>query len=206
VPILTTQSAKGYGFSTAVGSTLLSDFESIQSYTVSGSSTNTITFSSIPSTYRNLQLRYSWLASSATTGGATLQIRINSDTGGNYNYLQGLANMSDESVKNTGAETGQTEFKNPSGYMGFTTADSTTAFSFGILDIHEYKNTSIKKPILWRETRNRNTTTHPTARVSITSGHWASTSAITSIEIKVYAPSGINFVADSTFDLYGIGG
>jgi hypothetical protein len=183
-----------------------SDFESIASYTVSGSSTSTITFSSIPSTYRNLQLRCSWLASSATTGGATLQIRINGDTASNYNYLQGLANMSDDSVRNTGASTGQTEFKNDTGYLGFTTADSTTSFSIDILDIHEYKNTSIKKPILWRQARNKNTTSHPTSRVSITSGHWASTSAITSIEIKVYAPASSNFAADSTFDLYGIGG
>ena len=57
-------------------------YESIATFTL-GSST-TVTFSSIPSTYKHLQIRY--LARSARTGAATddLAIRLNSDSGANY--------------------------------------------------------------------------------------------------------------------------
>ena len=55
MPLLTTRSSKGYGWGALVGS-VVGDFEAIATYTV-GTALNTVTFSSIPSTYVNLQMR-----------------------------------------------------------------------------------------------------------------------------------------------------
>lgn len=205
MPLLTTQSAKSFGLGKILN-LLDSDFYSIQSFNVSGSSTYTIDFNTIPNTYKHLRVVCSWLSQNATTGGAALNITFNNDTTSSYHYFQHNNNMSDNTINNNGAVTAATYFTNQSGYMGFTTADTTTSFAVGIFDIYEYANTSTKKSILWREGRIRDTDTHPTGRTGIVSGNYASTSAISSIQIKTLLPSSSNFYANSTFRLYGIGG
>ncbi|NBR25500.1 MAG: hypothetical protein EBU08_17335, partial [Micrococcales bacterium] len=55
-------------------------YESIATATGTGSS-GTITFSSIPSTYKSLQLRFNVRS---TTFGSSLSLRYNSDSGSNY--------------------------------------------------------------------------------------------------------------------------
>ena len=62
-----------------------SSFESIATATGTGSS-GVITFSSIPSTYKSLQIRYMSKDTNASDGVLNPKIQFNSDTGNNYAY------------------------------------------------------------------------------------------------------------------------
>ena len=169
-----------------------SSYESIATVTVGSGGSSTITFSSIPSTYTHLQLRFL-----GKTGNGSYQddlmIRFNSDssTGNYYSHrLFGYGSVVADTLSGYGYAT--------AGFIGGGTAGS--SFGSGVTDILDYASTVKNKTI-------RALTgidTNSSGAVAFTSGAWFSTSAITRIDL--YSFSGTNFAQYSSFALYGIKG
>jgi hypothetical protein len=148
--------------------------------TTLGSAASSVTFSSIPGTYTDLIVVMNYANS---TGLADVYFQFNGDTGSNYSRTQ-LFGTGSAAGSNRG--TNETAF-NGVGYVG-------TTWSQSISHIMNYSNTTTNKTIL---VRNDGTSNLVMANV----GLWRNTSAITSILIG-YSTN--NFIAGSTFTLYGI--
>lgn len=171
-------------------------FESIATVTGTGSSSS-ITFTSIPQTYTSLQIRGIARGLTAGTTASNLRLIINADTGANYAYhnLQGTGA--------TAVATGGTAL----GYVllpRLTCNSGVTSDTYGamIIDLHDYASTTRNKTVRVFGGLDANTASTE-FRVSLASGLWINTSAITSIEITSDAG---NFTTASTFALYGIKG
>ena len=160
------------------------------------SNTATVTFSSIPSTYKHLQIRY--IGRSTTTGtgvGDNLYINLNSDTGANYTYHQILGDGSTASATGATAQT-RLNFQNALPRNSVTSS----VFGVGICDIHDYASTTKNKTSRIFYGTDVNGTE---GKVYLASGLWINTSAVTSITL---APQSNSFLAGSTFALYGMVG
>jgi hypothetical protein len=185
----------------AIGDSLLagnaafnpSSFESIATATGTGSS-GTITFSSIPSTYQHLQLRYIARNTASFTGPGDFRIQFNSDTGSNYaqHYLAGGGS----SAFADGTSSGQMTFYSPLAHNN----NASNILGAGIIDIHDYvsstKNTTARA-FMGVDFNDTN------GVVSIQSGLWNNTAAVTSVSI--IAANG-SFNTQTVFSLYGIKG
>jgi hypothetical protein len=166
----------------------LGDYQSISTVTVGGGGSATISFTSIPSTYQHLQLRFS--ASSNTVSG--LRIRFNSDTGSNYAWHQ-LYGTSTTVIAGSGASQASIALS----------YDNKADVSFpvpGVTDILDYANTNKNKTIRALSGTEQN---NSDGLIIYRSGLWMNTSAITSISI--FLDSG-SFNQYSSFALYGIKG
>ena len=171
--------------------TNLGDFESIATTTVGVGGQSTITFSDISAKYKHLQLRYI-----ARTDRAQLQdyllLRFNSDTGSNYSYHKLVG---DGSSATSAAATSQTSIE-----LALTAGGTATAsiFGAGSIDILDYADTNKYKTTRTLDGLDRN----GSGFVTLTSGNWRSTSAVSTITITSYGAA--NFVQYSSFALYGI--
>jgi len=164
-----------------------SSYESIASATGTGSS-NTITFSSIPSTYSHLQLRI--LGRSAGAGAASsITVYANNDTASNYARHR---------LSGDGATVTATGVANTTTQLGRVTAASAAANIMGviIIDIHDYASTTKNKTFRSFSGQDQN----GSGDLWLTSGLWLSTSAINRIDLIA---SG-NWTTQSTLALYGI--
>ncbi len=185
MPLLTTQSAKGYGFSNSTGTGLTTDFVALS--TVVGSNNNAVTFSSIPQGYTHLQMRCTYLGSSIVYNWAN----VNGDFGANYNFRQ---TYWDGAGITLGAG-----YSGITGMYGANAASSNTTPTNYILDINDYSNTSKYKNFASFGVTNSGAGGYVYWR----SGFYPSTSAITSLTISADGTS--TFTSDSIFTLYGIG-
>ena len=163
------------------------DFESIATVTVGSGGAADVEFTSIPSTYSHLQIR--GVAASAST--PRIYLRYNSDTGSNYTY-HFLEGNGATAVATGGAN--QTE--NWLFINGFVAANNPAAF---VVDILDYKDTNKFKTIRSLEGNDNNSAGY----VSLASGLYRSTSAISSIKLFT---SSSTFSQYSHFALYGIKG
>lgn len=165
------------------------DFQSIATTTVGVSGAATITFSSIPSTYKHLQVRA--LAKGATSD-ATGSFTFNSDTGTNYSWhiLGGQGSLTYSAASTT------TSSMKAFGYNRGLGGTGDVVF---VIDILDYADANKYKTIrsLWGVDNNG------TGEVALVSGNWRSTSAVTSM---VFTPSGGTFSQYTHFALYGIKG
>jgi hypothetical protein len=170
-------------------------FESIATVTASGSSA-TLTFSSIPNTYKHLQIR-GIAKSGSGSGQRNLTMEFNASTSSNhaFHYLAGDGT-------NPGASgTASTNYI----LLNRASIQATPASTFGasIIDIIDYASTTKNKTI--RYIAGSDTNAAPVADViSLGSGVLLSTTAISSISISDAGAS--NFAVGSTFALYGIKG
>jgi len=170
------------------------DFTSLQTVTV-GTPQSTITFSSIPATYKHLQIRA--LAKSARTDSeiATYKVRFNGDGTSIYSYHRLLGSGAAASASG-GAST-------PEGYLysmaGSLTVSAST-FGVAIFDILDYANTNKYKVLRFLGGSEGNAAN--TGYLSLGSVSYQSTNAITSISFDV--DGGSNFTQYSSFALYGI--
>jgi hypothetical protein len=166
-------------------------YDSIATSTPSG--TGTVTFSSIPSTYKHLQLRILARYSSSITSG-NIRMQYNSDTSANYatHYLEG-----------DGASTGAGAYSSITyNYMVNVIGGSSTANAFwtSVVDILDYQNTNKYKTTRWLQGYDAN----GSGFVEFQSSLWQSTSAINSISFS--NGGGWVFAAGTSFALYGIKG
>jgi hypothetical protein len=154
----------------------------IQTYTVSGTTTTTITFSGISGSYTDLVLVCSGNCNSGTD---YPRLRVGngsaSATGYSDTTMQGNG-----TAASSGRETSQTGFV-------FATYPATSARVTTIFNFMNYSNTTTYKTVLMRD---NNSAGNVTAGVML----WQSTSAINYIELFLTN----NFASGSTFTLYGI--
>ena len=160
-----------------------SSYESIQTVTVGAGGSSSVTFSSIPSTYAHLQIRYFLKGSAANWN----MIQFNGDTGNNYTYHAVYGNGASALA---GGLTGLTGWD-------FNYNNSTTAFQGGVMDILDYSNTNKYKTGRCLHGFDEN----GSGIIELNSGLWMSTSAINSFTITQVSGS---FSQYSTFALYGI--
>jgi hypothetical protein len=154
-----------------------------------GTAASSVTFSSIPATYRDLVL----VATARSTIADTVDYltpRVNGDSGANYNqaFMFGDPN----NVANGGSNSNQT-FQADVLVPGNTAASG--IFAVGIFQFMDYSATDKHKTTLSRG----NQIGYPEARVA----RWANTAAITSIVLALPYVSA-QIAAGSTFNLYGI--
>lgn len=175
---------------TGSGGGSLSSYESIATATGTGSSA-TITFSSIPSGFKHLQIRS---LNSVDNNAAVLnnmQIRFNSDSGNNYawHHLYGY-----NGTPNTYS------LATTSSALTFTSINTYSYYynSVHIIDILDFNNTSKNKTVRVFYGADYNGL-YP-GWVGHSSGLWMNTNAITSISLV----GNFNWTTQSTFALYGI--
>ncbi len=170
------------GVAAATGS-----FESIA--TISPSSAS-VSFTSIPSTYKHLQLRYLARVTSAITLG-DINIRFNNDTGSNYawHFLRGSG-----AAVSVSAGTSTTSIQANDVLTG--ASSTANVFAVGIIDINDYASATTNKTARLFTGNDQNGSGY----VSLSSGLWMNTAAINRIDITQ------TFASSSTFALYGIKG
>jgi hypothetical protein len=167
-------------------------FDSIATATASGGESS-FTFSSIPSTYKHLQVRYK--AQRNTGGAGFMSLRLNGvTTTGNYTT---------HDLYGTGSAAGGggvTSSSYPEARGPQMPANS-TANTFGncVCDIHDYSSTTKNKTIRWFGGWDNNGSGH----ISLVSNVFLSTAAVSSLTIY-FAGDAVS--AGSTFALYGIRG
>ena len=171
-------------------------FESIETVTVGSGGSATITFSSIPATYKHLQVRC--IARSTYSGsGDGIQVQFNSDTslsGTNYAY---------HLLIGTGSSVvAAANSSYPYIVAGDTTGGTSASGMFGtnIFDILDYANTNKYKTLRTLNGNDQN----GSGSVRLISGLWRSVSAITRIDFNLL--NGGNYAEYSQFALYGIKG
>ena len=152
---------------------------------VLGSAASSVTFSSIPATYRDLVLV---VRATPVNNDVGLRMRLNSDTGSNYPYV---------SMWGDGSAASSTSGTPTSITFGVGLASPNTSATMAIAQIMDYSATDKHKTILGRT--NIPTGTFP--GVTADAYRWASASAANAIE--VYFGSG-NIASGSSFYLYGI--
>ena len=168
-------------------------YESIATTLVGSGGTSTITFSSIPSTFKHLQIRFN--ARTSFAGNEAFYFKYNSDSSSSYtdHYIFGNGSTAG-AVGATAASTGSTIFR-PAG----STAGS-NVFGVGIVDILDYENTNKNKTI-----RNLGgLDTNGAGTIFLNSGLWINTAAINRIDIT--SANSATIQQHSQFALYGIKG
>jgi hypothetical protein len=196
MPLLTTQSAKSYGWGT-LASSLAGDFQSIQTITVGSGGQATIEFTSIPSTYKHLHLRTSdKISRSLATMSGGIRIKFNSDsTTGNYFSQRLLSDGANPHYGNvyTGYSTGAYLFDSVGN------GGPSQVFSSTLIDIFDYANTNAVTTV---RTMGGGTPASG-AEAYFFGGMWNSTAAVTTITLT--EPS-YNWVEGTTISLYGVKG
>lgn len=168
-------------------------FESIATAVGTGSS-GTITFSSIPSTYQHLHLR--WISrSDRAVVQDTMQITFNSSaTGYAYHLINGDGAGASAQASSATTYIGLS----PGSCIGSSTAANIIAAGF--IDIYDYASSTKAKTLRTFFGNDRN----GAGQSNLGSGLWTSTNAITSITIL---PGGAgNFTTQTQIALYGIKG
>ena len=170
-------------------------YESIATVTAAGGETS-ITFSSIPSTYKHLQIRGIGKANFSSVASLWATLNFNGDTtAANYANHQLIGDGSTVTASGATA-TGNIQVMS----LVSNNAAETNMFGAAIIDIHDYASTTKNKTVRSFTGDSRNSTT---GRVELDSGLWLSTAAVTSITLN---RPGFPFVAGSVFSLYGIKG
>lgn len=172
-------------------------FESIATVSL-GSAQSSVTFSSIPSTYKHLQVRMLTRDSQTSTDINSLYMNFNGVTGTSYAWHKFEALGTGTPNANGVADQG-------SMWLGGVSTNGYNAniFAARITDILDYTNTNKYKTIKSLGGFDTNGTGAEPGHITITSGLFKSTDAITSITIY---KDGQNQVANSHFALYGIKG
>jgi len=165
-------------------------YESIATVYPTGTSA---TFSSIPSTYTHLQIRYIARTSRADITD-WIEMNFNSDTGNNYSYhfLRGNGSVT---LASAGTSTNYAE-------VGTSVAQTGGSNMFGVavVDILDYANTNKFKTVRSLSGEDRN----GEGLIYLYSSSWRSTNAINTIVLTPGA--GTNFSAGTVIELYGIRG
>lgn len=179
------------GILAAAGAAPAGAYELISTQLIT-TNTASVTFSSIPATYKHLQIRMIARSTSAGNRQENCFMQFNSDTtSSNYRYHSLLADGSSV-VSFTSTSLFLNEING--------NADTTGSFAPKIIDILDYavttKNTTIRN-------FNGKDSAGPEKRIVLTSGLWMNTAAITSLRIF---PSDTSFITGSRFSLYGIKG
>ncbi len=160
-------------------------YESIATATPSAQSS--ITFSSIPSTYKHLQIRFNLI----TTAQTRLGVQVNGDTSSAYpfHYLSGNGT--------TAAAGGSTSGVLAALAVNYNARTDTTYPSVGIFDLIDYASTTKNK--VSRTMFGMDNNGASAGYIELISSLWMSTAAVTSLTFLIAAGT-----YTGTISLYGI--
>ena len=177
-------------------------YESIATVTVGSGGSSSITFSSIPQTYKHLQIRA--IATTPGVDGIYDQTRFNSDTGSNYSWHMVVGRPDLSPTAQADAGTSQTHIRLFT-WGGGPYGTGTTGYpAVGIADILDYTDTNKYTTTRGSGGGDSNLTV---STAGFASGAWRNTDAITSITLTAFAiGSATTFAQHSHFALYGIKG
>jgi hypothetical protein len=144
---------------------------------------SSVTFSSIPATYRDLVL----VVEHKVSGGGETDVQFNADTGNNYSTVTMRAGASASTFSATFTSNGI----KPQNSVG----GSTTVGDFFRLEIMDYSATDKHKTSLLKSGNGS------TSFVQNHAVRWLNTAAITSVKCTA---SGTTYAVGSTFSLYGV--
>ena len=197
MPLLSLQSAKGYGLGSYVPAVVDGSFFSIAStsFTVD---TNSIVFDNIPTTYDHLQIRYTARNNTTTAGSNgdwTLVINNRTTADGSYGRMYSTGTAQSGSVG--------TGIASVVSGIGMVPDAGTTANTWGggVIDLYNSSNTTQKRMFnFWMGTQPWIASTD--SRVAHVSFLSQDTNAITKLEFKTYSSQ--VFTAGTTISLYGV--
>lgn len=149
---------------------------------VLGSAATTVTFSSIPGTYKDIVFEV------VLTGSDFPGLYFNGDTGNNYSNTYMLGN-------GTAVSNGRDSNSNQIGFIG--TMDSTPFTGFA--NIMSYANTNVNKTVVLRSGA-------AGLRTSANVGLWRNTAAVTSVTFRTGNAVTNAYAAGCVFRLWGIAG
>ena len=161
-------------------------YEAIATQTLASTSTATVTFSSIPSTYTDLVI----VIIGANNGGSRIRYRFNNDSGSNYSRTSLTGNGSSansyQGSNNTEAD------------LNVIGGSTTMTYPMTIIsNIQNYSNTTTYKTLISRFGSNDTTAAATEATVNL----WRSTAAINRVDAIA---QGGNWIIGTTISLYGI--
>jgi len=177
-------------------------YESIQTYTVGAGGVSSVTFSSIPSTYKHLQIR---ALGKSTVAGDYDYIFMNVgngsiDSGSNYAWHALTGNGATASATGAASQTGMRV-----GYIVPGGVNQASTFAGLVVDLLDYQNTSKYKTVRSLAGFDDNNYPAPAngkGNATLVSGVWLNTAAVNTIQF--YTPN--NIAQYSSFALYGIKG
>ena len=164
-----------------------SSYESIATVTVGSGGAADVTFSSIPATYKHLQIR--WINPTTNTGGNVV-VNFNNDTS--------TSNYAFHNVRGNGSSASALGFASGGGN---STLFANEALSAGVADILDYANTNKYKV---SRTLGGNEFNNTSGMVSLNSSLWLNTAAISTIKLTADVTGG--WAQYSSVALYGIKG
>jgi hypothetical protein len=156
------------------------------------SAVSSITFSSIPSTYQHLQIRYINRDTNSGTADNPLNMQFNSDTS-NSNYRV-------HRLQGNGSSTGADSYSYPIAATGVSNNNTNTFYSAGVIDVLDYANTNKYKTVRSLSGWDSN----GSGIAWVISESWMNTAAVSTLTFSFF--SGGNFGQYSSFALYGIKG
>jgi len=160
-------------------------YDALGVVTVGAGGTSSITFSSIPSTYQHLQIRFFGISAATYT-----DIHLNSDFGANYSFHQ---------LQGDGASVTVAGGANQSQIYGPQISGSTTFPTVGVIDILDYANTNKNKTVRLLSGADSN----GGGFVYFRSGAWFNTSAVSTVRITAQGGTS-SFAQNTSVALYGI--
>jgi hypothetical protein len=167
-------------------------YESISTVLVGSGGQSTIEFTSIPSTYTHLQVRF---ITSNTSDNYYIQMQFNSSTN-DYHWHRFDGDGTNVTVTNNTSPSACVVGVN-------SVTANTNVMSSGVVDILDYANTNKYKVSRSLHGFNANSTDAGQQKIGLYGSLWKNTNAITSI--KFLSAAG-NFAQNSSFALYGIKG
>lgn len=165
-----------------------SDYELIETTVLTSSATD-VYFSSIPQTYKHLQVRMT--VRTTFSGTTAIRVRPNSDSGFNY-YTHRLRGYGSGVNSSNASDTGRIDD------ILVNSGNASNIFGAGILDLLDYANSNKYKTFRSLHGQYSNSTV-----VSLSSIQWRNTSAVTDLQLNGWDGS---FATGSRFSLYGIKG
>jgi len=175
-----------------------SSYESIATVTVGSGGSSSVSFTSIPSTFKHLQLRIFAATNRGTYSLDNIFGTFNGDSSAAYSF-HGLEGSFGGASGNATAN--NTDFRTGT----ISSSASPNIFAASIVDILDYADTNKYKTTRSLSGFDLNGTISGIGGfVQLYSSNWRSTSAVTSITLN--RQSGSNFIQYSSFALYGIKG
>ena len=171
---------------------LAGDFEHIETVTVGSGGAASVTFSSIPGTYKHLQVRGIGRLV-GTDSPRSVNLRINSDTTfTNYrsHYIEGSGST---------AYSGTLQASGYAASIGSAPKTSNDNYAGFVIDLLDYASTSKNKVLRTLNGEDLNGSGY----IGLYSAVWLSTSAVTSITVADFATP-TNWSQHTTFSLYGV--
>ena len=164
----------------------------IERINVGSAGASSVTFSSIPQTFKHLQVRGFNRSVSASTGGMWCKIYLNGDTATANYYSHALYGQGTSALSEAHGTT-------VTQYSFFTCHTGDNSWGSVVMDVLDYRSTNKYKTSRFLSGFDANGSGY----LMLTSELWMNTNAVTSLVID---NTGANFAQYSSFALYGVVG